>query len=471
MVAMEGNPLMKRQGWTRVAAFMAAIGLCAATSAGPGGVGAFDVDKVLQYWAQPGRYAVIDPPSGSQGPWQVRLTPQGSLWLWALNQKRGFAKPNGVPAPRNDQEREWESWVASKVAYDRWAAGLAANLANTAHAVPPIDIGTEPQLPGPMPESLWLLVGDAPCFALSVKPRRHVVKFHDGHEIAFEDNANMAPRSPYYRFAEGVRHSGAQVKNLPATELDPLFQAAGLAATEQKVLKAVSLLEGGFDAVNTYDTGYVSIGFIQFACLSKGAGSLGSVLLQEKSANPGAFEQDFARFGIDVAPNGDLLALDLGSGKTLQGTDAAVQIIKDKRLAAVFQRAGSLSKPFRIAQLQVAKSHYYPVDETFSVSVAGVQATVKVADVFRSEAGLATLMDRKVNTGRLPPLASYAQEIVDVYELKSASELAQFERDLVARSQFRKNYLEDSTLSQPAVSNRSKPTPSRKGSRGGRGGG
>ena len=70
---------------------------------------------------------------------------------------------------------------------------------------------------------------------------------------------------------------------MPDARLKALFAAAGFTGSEQRVMKAVSRLEGGFDSVNTYDTGFVSIGFIQFITEGEGKGSLLEVLQQEKA--------------------------------------------------------------------------------------------------------------------------------------------------------------------------------------------
>ncbi len=450
-------------GWMTRTVVLAAISVVSATSLAA--FRSFEKDKILAYWNQPDRYASGIPEGTKGGPWQVRLTPEGSLWLWALNQKRGLGKVFGTPVPRNDEERSWEDWIDAKVAYDRWTAALSANIGNAALGSQPGDIGPEPALPGPIPESLWRLVGDAPTFALAVQPKQHTITFHDGLKLTYADHTNLTPRYAYYRFEEGVRSGGIQVKKLAPTELDGLFAEAGIDGAAQRVMKAVSLLEGGFDSVNTYDTGYVSVGFIQFACLSKGAGSLGSVLVREKTANPSRFESDFRQFGIDVKADGTLQVLGLTDGAEYEGFEAAKQIIQDKRLIAVFQRAGQLSKAFKVAQLQIAKEQYYPADEAVTLQLAGKSVDVKVADLVRSEAGMATLMDRKVNTGKTAPLQTRAQEIANAYGLKSVSELAQYERELVSGLRFRKSYLDDESLTQPAA----KPLASRKATRRGRG--
>jgi hypothetical protein len=215
-------------------------------------------------------------------------------------------------------------------------------------------------------------------------------------------------------------------------------------------MKAVSLLEGGFDSVNTYDTGFVSVGFIQFACLTAGAGSLGQVLQSMKAADPIGYEQHFRRFGIDVALSGALAVVDLGTGEERQGPEAAQTIIADKRLVAVFERAGQVSVGFRVAQLRVAHARYFPND-VLALNVNGKNVAVPVSDLFRSEAALATLMDRKVHTGNIRPLTETVQSVFDQNGLTSTNDFVDYERTVVQMMRHRKDFLADTSLSQPRL--------------------
>jgi hypothetical protein len=96
---------------------------------------------------------------------------------------------------------------------------------------------------------------------------------------------------------------------------------------------------------------------------------------------------------------------------------------------------------------------------------------VRVGDIIRSEAGIATLMDRKVNTGTLDPLPFVLALIAGENGLTKASDFLRFERDIITAMRFRKNYLEDTNLSQPgpaAKPNRNYSQASRSGTRSGR---
>lgn len=409
--------------------------------------------KVLRFWNEPGRYSITAPPDvAAKGPWTVRLSIAGSQWLWNYDRARGLGKgpPTQSAAAANPEQKAWEAWIDAKLNWDRWIAAQAAHEANgrvlgrTAIFDAPI-----PPVPGPAPLALIALAGNPPGFADVVAPLYHSVRFDEKMAIAYPDNPLARARYAYYRFPQGVMSSGSRVRELPADLVEELFSEAGVSASEKKVMAAVSLLEGGFDSVNTYDTGFVSVGFIQFACLKDGAGSLGAVLRRQKQESPPSFESDFRSFGIDVAENAALTVIDPSTGAELSGAAAAMKIIDDKRLIAVFQRAGKLSKAFRIAQIRVAKAMYYPSEAGVSFQAGGRTVAGPVSAFIKSEAGMATLMDRKVNTGNIEPLPIVVALIAAENGVQKIEDLARFERDIVAAMKFRKDYLADPTLSQP----------------------
>lgn len=427
-----------------------------AGSAAYGWAGLFSEDErssLVRFWNEPGRYVVSSPPEASaQGPWTVRLSVAASQWLWNYDRARGLSKgpPTQNAAAQNPDQKSWDAWIDAKLKWDRHVAAAAAFEANrrllggtgTFDDVPP-------PAPGPAPLGLIALAGNPPNFADVVAPLHHSIRFDERMIIGYVDNPLMRPRYAYYRYPQGVMSAGSRVRELPAEFLDTLFTEAGVSASERKVMAAVSLLEGGFDSVNTYDTGFVSVGFIQFACLKDGAGSLGAVLRRQKQENPEAFQSDFRSFGIDVDEAGRLTVVDPSTGAELSAAVAAMKIIDDKRLIAVFQRAGKLSKAFRTAQIRVAKSMYYPADANVSFQSGGQAVSGPVSSFIRSEAGLATLMDRKVNTGNLEPLPIVVALIAAENGLRRVEDLAAFERDIVAAMRFRKDYLADATLTQP----------------------
>ncbi len=409
--------------------------------------------RVVNFWKEPGRYAISAPKNHmATGLWQVRATPEGSLWLRQYSQARGLGKtaPTAIPAVQNADQKAWETWLNARIALDRANAALEARKRN----VDQLGV-TMPQLvdapdPGPAPDNLVRLVAPLPVFAEAVTPMLHTVVFEDGTTHAWQDHPDMRPRFEYYRFRQGVMDGGNSMKRMPESDLVALLTKAGLDSKVRNVFGVVSLLEGGFDSINTYDTGFVSVGFIQFAALSEGGGSLARVLRRQKQDDPESFQRDFARYGVNVTPDALLAVIDPATGAERIGPDANKAIIDDKRLIAVFQRAGRLSEANRIAQLRVARDEYYPDNESLLVTVDGRILAGKVGEIIRSEAGMATLMDRKVNTGKLGPIITVLERIARSNKLQSFGEFAKFEREIIQGVKWRKDYLADSTLSQPS---------------------
>lgn len=256
------------------------------------------------------------------------------------------------------------------------------------------------------------------------------------------------------------------MKAVAADRLQHLFRLAGVSDSEARVMRSVSMLEGGFDSINTYDTGFVSVGFIQFACLREGSGSLGAMLASYKANDGDQYQKDFRDFGIDVTSTGALAVIDPTTGSEIYGAEAAQRIIEDKRLIAVFQRAGQKSDPYVAAQIRAAKQMFYPADDAVTVTVDGETLAGKVSDVIKSEAGMATLMDRKVNTGGLGQFSAVINDVAAQVRPKSMADLAKFEMEIVAQMKYRKDYLADSGLSQPSGDARGYSRASRGGGKG-----
>ena len=412
---------------------------------------------IVTYWNAPGRYRIGAPPEASRlGPWVVRLTPDGSTWFLAYrNAVSGGVKvppTQTARAPRSGPTAGWEAWVQAKWAYDRYQAqGTAqgANLAVFPAVIAPLT--SAPPAPGPIPPALLAACGNPPLFVRAYAPMQYTITFDDADSYAYTDNVKMPDRYAYYRFGSGVDVSGVHVASLAKAERDALFQATGFAASEQRIWEAVSALEGGFDAVQTEDTGFVSVGFIQFVTMADGRHDLSHVLLQEKIDQPADFQNDFRRFGIDVRPDQTMVSVDPATGAELGGADAVQKIIDDKRLVAIFQRAGRKT-PFRLAQIKVAKADYWPADDPLTVTLRrGGTMTGKVSDVISSEAGIATLLDMKINRGNIRDLTGVVGTVMATHRCRgmSLSEAAPFEREIIAAMKYRADFLKDATLTQP----------------------
>jgi hypothetical protein len=391
----------------------------------------------VAFWDEPGRMSV------SLAPPRVVLTPEASVWFYAFNHALRTASPTDAAA--------WKAWTDARLAQDRWEAASVCGS-------PPE--GTAPLSPGVIPTTLLSAVGDPPPLAAAAVPRHYTISLgsDDGPPLTYDAPISMAKRaaayrSAYYRSDDGVVSDGTSLKALPLGELDSLMRSAGLTPSEIPVMKAVSQLEGGFDAVNTYDTGWVSVGFIQFITAAGGNGSLAGVLASEKAAQPSAFARDFHIRGIDVTPGGIFAVVDPATGAELKGPDAVRETIRDPRLVAVFQAAGRRSTEFRVAQIQMAKQGYWAADDPITVTLAdGTTLTGRISDVLKSGAGLATAFDRKVNTGHAAPeVAAAVGSVMAAHNLRTLSEVAPYEREVVTALRYRADFLADPTLTQPTA--------------------
>jgi hypothetical protein len=411
--------------------------------------------KIVTYWNQPGRYVLGVRTGEKDGPVVARLMPEASIWLRAYNNilragKQPPTEKRVTPVTATATSKKWEDWVVAKLAYDRWVAQTAADASNAQLGLAaPATATPAPPMPGIIPADLLAAVGNPPVMSAPVLPRRYTITFEGEQPLIYSDNIALgSSRNPSYRFALGVISFGVRLREWDKKELDTLFSQVGLTPFEQNVVKAVSVLEGGFDSINTYDTGYVSVGFIQFATLGGGAGSLGAVLKREKDTKSSDFEKDFRQYGVNVDDTGTLVVVDPETGAELRGPDAIYKIIDDKRLIAVFQRAGK-TKAFQIAQIQIAKQNYYPADDPVTVTINGQDKVIKVSDVIQSEAGMATLFDRKVNTGNIRILGDAVTQLMKERGFTDVKQVLPFERLLIPRLKWRTDFLADPALAQP----------------------
>ena len=414
-------------------------------------------NAIVTYWNTPGRLRNEPPVDvAKSGLYQVRLTPDGSRWFLKYQIAIGAAKAPPTQDPTSAASgttltKSWRKWVDARLAADRWLAQADADRANAALGLT-ITPNSKPQSPAPglIPADLLIACGSPPPFANSVAPLQATVTFDDNDAYIYLDNVKLwSPSYAYYRFPQGTNNEGVMLKDIPDAELEALFTAAGFSDAERHIVKAVSKLEGGFDAINTYDTGFVSIGFIQFITAEDGRGSLLEVLQREKAETPDDYARDFHRYGIDVTADGTYDIIDPMTGAELTGTDAVMKTIADRRLTAVWQKAGLHSTPFRVAQIKVAKSHYWPADDPITLTVEGQVLTGKVSDVVTSEAGLTTLFDRKVNRGSVAPFPDVLAKVMAQHRLKTLAEARKYEREIIAGCRYRTDFLADKSLTQP----------------------
>ena len=395
-------------------------------------------NAVQEFWSAPGRLQTLGP-ADNQPPYVLMLTPAGSEWINSANKKI-----------RND--REATQWIRDRVAYERSILGPIVDKQNSLFGIVSKEGRelTDVKDPGPPPDAIIQSVGTPRPF-LQVQPNfRYKVTFDNSPPVVFEAVVRVQDTYAYYRTDQGVVYLGQPFKQFDPTSLSNLFKKAQTSESDMRVMKAVAMLESSFESFNSYDTGGLSIGFLQFATLDTGKGSLSPLLLEAKNLDPEEFQSYFRKYGIDVDPDLGLVVLDPVTGYETTGPEAIQLVRYDKRMSAVFVRAGRESGSFQAAQIAYAFKAFMPTNDTFSLRLAGKQVTVAYRDIFQSEAGKATLLDRKVNTGTLKAVENAVQALADKLKVKTIIELTKHERELVQAVTYRQGFLDDKTLSQPA---------------------
>ena len=386
---------------------------------------------VKDLWATQGSYTVKD---------MAIATSAYHKWhadaLRHLNQMESHLKKDSVQFLDDEKLR---TWLTQYDAHERWKA---------------LKQGPEPPDPGQMPQG----IGHQPPQMTYQAGKEYSIRMPGSNQtITYTDHVMDPIRlgSIYYRQTNGVRVGGRKLNSLPNP--DQLLKDAGITnMAEIKATKAVSAQEAGFEGVNTYDAGYISVGMIQFISGKDGKGSLAAVLARLKANSPGDFSTYFQKFGIDVIQDSKdhknvIQAVDPATGEVLTGEKAVQAIIDDKRLTEVFHNAGINSQAFQAAQLQIAHENYYTPDKHFSVTVDGTTISGKMGDVLKSEAGLTAMLDRNVQHGS--SVGVFDKAVADVmkqYHVKTLDDLAKYEKLIIPHIQNRIDVLNDPSLGQPS---------------------
>jgi hypothetical protein len=396
-----------------------------------------DAKKIKEKWEKEGAYTTSD--TGDQ-----KETRAYYAWKEKANK---VLKPTKTLT--KEKIAELKAWIAKYEAHELWA------LRST---------GTEPDKPGDAPAELTALevkkgvpLGAPPTPAYRKVTKYDVTMPGTKKAYSYKDDP-VGPGYTYLRNETGVAKSGAKVSS--RKDIDSVFDEASITdATIRKVMKKVSSEEGGFEAVNTYDTGFISVGFIQFISGEAGDGSLSKLLREMKKSNATEFATYFHDLGIDVDDKG-LIVVDPSQGKQLRGKEAVQAVMNDKRLTSVFHQAGGNSKAFQAAQIKTAYSDFYLADQSFTVKEGEVTISGKYGDVLKSEAGKTAIMDRAVQKGGPGTKEAFkkaCQAIIKAHKITTLEELAKYEIEIIPSIQNRIKVLEDADLGQPAAAPADKP--------------
>ena len=261
-----------------------------------------------------------------------------------------------------------------------------------------------PVTPTPIPPATENYLNARQQFVYEVRPdvgfNRYLLKvplINGGQIIAnLQDNVT---RSPYMVYPQGMMYAGQS-----AIELDvATIESVGLTANQAKALQYVSLHEGKFDAINSYDKAIFSYGFIQFTGSSAVGGSLNRVMASMEAYAPAAFQRIFQRVGIDTEGSGALATTTVltENGTKLRGDEAWMYIQRNIQLYGAFIQAGFEPSLIR-EQLRMANVLYVQAALNFKldVTLGGIRITIpKLSDIITSEAALTAVIALAVNQG------------------------------------------------------------------------
>lgn len=201
--------------------------------------------------------------------------------------------------------------------------------------------------------------------------------------------------SRFMVYPEGIMYPGQSLLELDLATIE----SVGLTHKQARALQWVSTHEGKFDAINSYDRGIFSYGFIQFVGASAHGGSLNKLLASMKAWAPSLFQRVFQRVGLDV--EGGVLTVLTETNRTLSGDAAWSYVQRTVPLYAPFIQAGFDPTLVR-EQLRMANELYVvpTLNAAFVVPVNGVNVRVnRLSDVLQSEGALTAAIAICINQG------------------------------------------------------------------------
>lgn len=207
--------------------------------------------------------------------------------------------------------------------------------------------------------------------------------------IVFRDNVP----SPYATYLDGIVHIGSF---MPKDIRPGSLPNVAISDTLAKSLQFVYAEEGCFDAVNSYDKGIFSYGFIQFS--GGMGGTLNDFMLLLKLKYPTTFETCFGKYGIDVAegsPRAVVSVLNTEENTVLTGDAAWMYIMHNKQLTSAFIAAGSDLNVVSTQIEYIMYAYMNPAINTLvDLEIAGnAYQDIPLHSIINSEMGVAAMMD------------------------------------------------------------------------------
>lgn len=239
--------------------------------------------------------------------------------------------------------------------------------------------------------------------------------------------------SRYMVYPNGILYPGQSTLALDVS----MIQSVGLTWAQAKALQYVSTHEGKFDAINSYDKGVFSYGFIQFVGAAASGASLNRLLVSMEANAPAQFARIFQRVGIDTE-SGVVTVLN-DDGYKLRGDEAWFYIQRNPRLYGAFIQAGFEPSLVR-EQLRMANALYVQpaLNYKLFLNVAGIAIQVpRLNDILTSEAILTVVIALAVNQGNggmSRIVADAVSRVAAQMRLNTLATLPQINERLVAQT-------------------------------------
>lgn len=186
---------------------------------------------------------------------------------------------------------------------------------------------------------------------------------------------------------------------------------AGLPPSRLRVMQAVSENEGKLEAINTWDSAFLTFGIFQWTVgTDSGPGELPSLIARLKRKSPTVYQKYFGQFGLDVV-DGDSQPGTLPIGHfTLNGTKLNTPALKQKlRTLDWAYRFWLAGHDPTVCQVQI--EHALERVDLFYRSERSRIGNRFIADYVSSECGVALLLDQHVNRpGHVPGTLARAVE-------------------------------------------------------------
>jgi hypothetical protein len=207
--------------------------------------------------------------------------------------------------------------------------------------------------------------------------------------IIFRDNVP----SPYMTYIDGVVYLGSF---MPKDIQQGTLPNIAISDTLAKSLQFVYGEEGCFDAINSYDKGIFSFGFVQFS--GGMGGSLNDFMLLLKIKYPLTFANCFEKYGIEVSeatPRAVVSVLNTEENTALIGDAAWMYIMQNKQLSCAFVAAGS---DMNVVSTQIEYIMYAYMNPALNSLVdleigGNSYQGVPLHSIINSEMGVAAMMD------------------------------------------------------------------------------